>query len=56
MYVDELVWRAEHRSLAERRDSLCKCFSFELAQEEEEVCGIGGGYGQFGVLTEEEFN
>ena len=45
MYVDELVWRAEHRSLAERREALCACFSFKLAQETQESVGIGGGYG-----------
>ena len=47
MFVDEHVWRAEHRSLAEKRESLCKIFNFKLYQETKDDLrnGIVGGYG-----------
>lgn len=54
MYVDEHVWRAEHRSLAEKRESLCKIFSHKIYIETKDDLnsGIGGGYGEFGILSE----
>lgn len=30
-------------------------FNFEFFNEQHDI-GIGGGYGQFGILTESEFN
>ena len=37
---------------------MCECFKFDLAQKylEEKKKGIGGGYGEFGILNEDEFN
>jgi hypothetical protein len=31
MFVDEMVWRAEHRSLPEKREALNLAFSFDIA-------------------------
>jgi hypothetical protein len=50
------MWRGSHDTLAEKRDSLCQAFNCETYSEQDIGCGIGGGYGQFGILTEEEFN
>ena len=54
MLVDEVAWRVENVGLDDRRKSLIEAFDFK-EYENEEQCGIGGGYGQFGILTEEEF-
>ena len=58
MYIDEAVWRAEHLSMPAKREALCMCFGTDLwaAEEKETRLGVGGGYGQFGILNEEEFN
>ena len=58
MFVDEAVWRAEHSTLPAKREALCLAFGVDLWEDEQKEIkmGIGGGYGQFGVLTEEEFN
>lgn len=42
-----MVWRAENRSLQEKRNSLVQCFAWQLAQETDSdpKLGIGGGYG-----------
>ena len=59
MYVDEQVWRTENSTLEEKREGLCQSFHVDHWKEEEEnkekELGIGGGYGQFGILSEEEF-
>jgi hypothetical protein len=59
MYIDEQVWRTENTSLDQKRESLCQAFHVDHWKEQEEQkdteLGIGGGYGQFGVLDEEEF-
>jgi hypothetical protein len=31
-------------------------FNSDIYTQEDSDCGIGGGYGQFGILTEDEFN
>ena len=54
MLVDEVAWGVENVGLDDRRRSLVEAFDFK-DYEGEEHCGIGGGYGQFGILTEEEF-
>ena len=58
MFIDEAAWRAEHQSLPAKREALCLAFGVDLWEEEQEQSniGVGGGYGQFGILTEEEFN
>ena len=58
MFIDEAVWRAEHQSLPAKREALCLAFGCDLWEEEEKEMklGVGGGYGQFGILSEEEFN
>ena len=59
MYVDEQVWRTENSTLEEKREGLCQSFHVDHWKEEEEnkekELGFGGGYGQFGILSEEEF-
>ncbi|TNV79837.1 hypothetical protein FGO68_gene7114 [Halteria grandinella] len=59
MYVDEQVWRTEYTSLEEKREALCQAFHVDHWREEnenpEKQLGIGGGYGQFGILEEDEF-
>lgn len=42
--------------LTERRESLLAAYNCDLYKDTEQECGIGGGYGQFGILTEKEFN
>lgn len=58
MFIDEAVWRAEYQALPAKREALCLAFGVDLYEEEakEAKLGVGGGYGQFGILTEEEFN
>lgn len=58
MFIDEAVWRAEHQSLPSKREALCLAFGVDLWEEEqrESKLGVGGGYGQFGILNEDEFN
>ena len=58
MFIDEAVWRAEHNSLPAKREALCLCFGVDLWEEEQKdtKLGVGGGYGQFGILNEDEFN
>lgn len=45
--------------MEEKRDSLCAAFHIDLWKQQNENkdkdFGIGGGYGQFGILNEEEF-
>ncbi len=55
MLVDEQVWRAQFPTLQARRVSLCTIFNSDMYSDAPD-CGIGGGYGQFGILTEKEFN
>lgn len=53
------MWRTENSSLEEKREGLCQAFHVdhwrEIDDEKDKELGIGGGYGQFGVLDEEEF-
>lgn len=58
MFIDEQVWRSENTTLPQRREALCMAFNQELWKDEQEQIrlGIGGGYGQFGILNEAEFN
>ena len=58
MFIDEAVWRAEHGTLPQKREALCHAFAVDLweAEQQEVRLGVGGGYGQFGILSEEEFN
>eukprot|EP00347_Sterkiella_histriomuscorum_P015781 403355705 len=59
MYIDEQVFRTENNTLEEKREALCQAFHVDHWKEQEEnkdnELGIGGGYGQFGILKEEEF-
>lgn len=55
IYVDEQVFRAQNNTLAKKREALCAAFDCDQWNPAEDN-GIGGGYGQFGVLTEEEMN
>jgi len=57
MFVDEQVWRTEFKTAEQRREALALAFHCEHWRDEsrDEQLGIGGGYGQFGILTEEEF-
>lgn len=58
MFIDEAVWRSEHATLPAKREALCLAFGVDLYEEEkkETKLGVGGGYGQFGILSEAEFN
>ena len=59
MFVDEQVWRTEHKTAEQRREALKLAFHSDHWKEENapdaDKLGIGGGYGQFGILNEEEF-
>ena len=59
MFVDEQVWRTEHKTAEARRQALALAFHSDHWKDEnrddELPLGIGGGYGQFGILNEEEF-
>ena len=59
MFVDEQVWRTENKTAEQRRDALAIAFHhehfFRETATDDLPLGIGGGYGQFGILTEEEF-
>ena len=59
MFVDEQVWRTEHKTADQRRQALALAFNCEHWKDENKKgvipLGIGGGYGQFGILTEDEF-
>ena len=58
MFIDEAVFRAENQSLPLKREAMCLAFGVDLWEEEQKEArlGVGGGYGQFGILTEAEFN
>ena len=59
MYVDEQVWRTENKTAESRRQALALAFHCDHWKDENKEgdlkLGIGGGYGQFGILSEEEF-
>jgi len=59
MYVDEQVFRYMNRSSARKCEALCNSFHVDNYRDYEKTkdkeLGIGGGYTQFGILTEEEF-
>ena len=59
MYIDEAVFITENGSLEQKREALCEAFHVDHWREQEDnkdnELGIGGGYGQFGILSEEEF-
>lgn len=55
MFIDEQLFRAQHSTLSSMRLGLCTAFNID-SYKDYEGCGIGGGYGQFGILNEEEFN
>lgn len=53
------MWRTENKTAEQRRDALAIAFHHEHyireTSTDELPLGIGGGYGQFGILSEEEF-
>jgi len=55
-----MAFRTQHRTLADKRRALAAAFHRDNWQREhgDETAhnGIAGGYGQFGVLTNEEFH
>ena len=59
MYVDEQVFRTENPSLEDKREALCEAFHVDHWRDQDDnkdkELGIGGGYCQFGILSEDEF-
>ena len=59
MFVDEQVWRCENVTVEAKREALAEAFHSDHWKEENhednQQLGIGGGYGQYGILSEEEF-
>ena len=58
MHLDEKMWRFEYKHLNMRKAYLCEVLNVkaynELVESRKTESGIGGGYGLYGVLEQNE--